>query len=81
MSYLACFSLVYNLTFFCKALTCFYNSVNLATAVLLKTIYLTKTEGSANLGNERFEIELGKWKLNLNEENFPSSLLTILFRR
>lgn len=71
MSYLAFFSLAYSFTFFCKAFTCFYIYINLDPWVLLKTISFTKTEGSANFGKVMFEIEFGKWKLNLSEENFP----------
>lgn len=28
-----------------------------------------------------FDIEFGKWKLNLKDANFPSSLLTTLFNK
>lgn len=79
ISYFAFFSLVYVLIFFCKAFTCFSSSVNLAICWLLNTISLTNTLGYANLGKDKFDIELGKWKLNLNDANLPSSLFTTLF--
>ncbi len=79
MSYFACFSLSYSLTFFCKALTCLYRSAILLICWLLKTISLTKIVGSVYFGKFNVGMLFGRWKLNLSDAFFPSSFLTTLF--
>jgi len=71
ISSFAFFSLISILTFFWRALTCFYSSNTLLLFSLRKYISLTNTVGSVYLGKFRVARVFGKWKLNLSEAYLP----------